>query len=131
MDEVPSGRITSCSFHKSTEQFAMPDTLVEDAIKAAEEARFSVSKLAAHIVALGRELEDCKKELEDCNKSWREFLKEDEARHKDEIEGLKNIIHKFLDLVVRPVGSRRFQIPESEETRGAISALCDAVSRNP
>jgi len=102
----------------------MSDTLVQDATKAAEEARFAVSKLAAHIIALGRELEEC-------NQSWQELLQRDEARHKNEIEKLQGVIHKFLDLVRRPVGARKYEIPESEEASNAIVALYEAVGRNP
>jgi ElaB/YqjD/DUF883 family membrane-anchored ribosome-binding protein len=102
----------------------MSVTLVEDATKAAQEARFAVSKLAAHIISLGRELTECEQ-------SWRELLHEDEARHKDEIERLQGVIHKFLDSVRRSVSTRKYEVPDADETNNAIIALFDAVRRNP
>jgi hypothetical protein len=102
----------------------MSNTLFEDATKAAQEITFAASKLAAYVSSLGRELEEC-------DQSWHKYLQEDEARHQDEIERLKSLIHNFLDLTRRPVGARKYEFLDSDETTNAIAALCDAVGRNP
>jgi hypothetical protein len=100
----------------------MSDT--QEVAKAGEEAKIAVSKLADRAISLGRELETC-------NQSWLELLHEDEARHQEEIQKLQDVIHQFLDVICRPVGSLDYEIPKSREASRAIVALHETVKRNP
>jgi len=62
---------------------------------------------------------------------WLEYVHEQNERYEDEIARMKRLIHKFLDSVQRPVGSFKYEVPQSNETGRAIAALFEAVGRNP
>lgn len=68
------------------------------------------------------------KEIHSLRAANEELEKEDDDEE-DSIEAVEAAVHRFLDTVNRPVGTRDFTVPQSGEARDAIIGLYDAIGR--
>lgn len=74
------------------------------------------------------EIKDLRRRLSDANEKIDAFESDLEAND-ERVD--PDVIHRFLDLLNRPVGKLSFTVPTGAQTDRAIIALYDAVGRNP